>query len=175
MKSILYAQSTSEMNKHYYEFKECFYYCYPQLGKHFELLWERRSSWAHSFRSELHVRGNNTNNYVERSFGILKDIVFARTQAYNCVQVFQFVTTNMERFYVRRLLNFAHKHTGTYHIAKRFLCPGWESVNMDNIKKSDTGNEYFVPSTQDNNVIYIVNSGIGICSCPVCRNKWSTL
>lgn len=118
MKLILYAQSQSEMDKHYYEFKQSFYQCYPQLGKHFELLWERRSSWALSFRSKLHIRGNNTNNYVERSFGILKDLVFARTQAYNCVQVLQFVIMNMERFYVHRLLSFAHRHPGTYRIAK---------------------------------------------------------
>ena len=121
MKLILYMQSKLEMDKYYYEFKQSFYQCYPQLGKHFELLWERHFFWALSFRSELHIRGNNTNNYVKRSFGILKDIVFARTQAYNCVQVFQFVTTNIERFYVRRLLSFAHRHSGTYQIAKRFF------------------------------------------------------
>src|SRR5256885_2613933 len=91
------------------------------IGKAFRTSMGTSFFWALSFRSELHICGNNTNNYVERSFGILKDIVFARTQAYNCVQVFQFVTTNMERFYVRRLLSFAHRHSGTYRIAKRFF------------------------------------------------------
>lgn len=167
MKLILYAQSKLEMDKHYYEFKQSFYQCYPQLRKHFELLWERHFFWALSFRTELHIRSNNTNNYVERSFGILKDIVFARTQAYNCVQVFHFVTTNMERFYVRRLLSFAHRHSGTYRVAKRFLCPGWENVNMEKIEKSNVENEYFVVSTRDNNLTYTVNIEIGICSCPV--------
>ncbi|PKK62582.1 hypothetical protein RhiirC2_790173, partial [Rhizophagus irregularis] len=81
MKEILYAQTGSDMYTHYDEFKQQFYHHYPQLRKHFELLWERRCFWALSFRSELHMRGNNTNNYIERSFGILKDIVFARTQA----------------------------------------------------------------------------------------------
>ncbi|CAG8811967.1 18454_t:CDS:2 [Gigaspora margarita] len=47
---------------------------------------QRCCLWALSFHSELYLRGNNTNNYIERSFGILKDIVFARIQAYNCVQ-----------------------------------------------------------------------------------------
>ncbi|PKC72096.1 hypothetical protein RhiirA1_452730 [Rhizophagus irregularis] len=77
MKLILYAQSKSEMDRQYNEFKQSFYQYYPKLEHHFELLWERRSSWAHSFRSGLHIRGNHTNNYIERSFGILKDIVFA--------------------------------------------------------------------------------------------------
>ncbi|PKY59630.1 hypothetical protein RhiirA4_482542 [Rhizophagus irregularis] len=167
MKLILYTQSKMEMDKHYYEFKQSFYQCYPQLRKHFELLWERCFSWALSYRTELHIHGNNTNNYVERSFSILKDIVFAHTQAYNCVQVFQFVTTNIERFYVHRLLNFAHKHSGTYRVTKRFLCPGWESVDKDNIKKSNVENEYSVVSTRNDNLTYTVNIEIRICSCPV--------
>src|SRR4051794_21917639 len=112
MKEILYAQSGSDMYTHYDKFKQLFYHHYPQLYKHFELLWECHCFWALSFRSELHMRENNTNNYIERSFGILKDIVFARTQAYNCVQVFQFVTTNMERFYALQLLSLAHRHMG---------------------------------------------------------------
>ena len=89
---------------------------------------------ALSYRSGLPTRGNNTNNYVERSFGILKDIIFARTQAFNSVQVFHFVTANMERFYERRLLSFANKRCHL-QIAKRFLCPGWETVNENGIQK----------------------------------------
>src|SRR3954447_786117 len=77
-------------------------------------MWERRQCWALSFRVGLPTRGNNTNNYVERSFGILKDIVFARIQAYNCVQVFQFITMGMKRFYVLRLLSFAYRHIRSF-------------------------------------------------------------
>ena len=123
MKKILYASSESEMDVHFGEFKSS-YYSYPLLRRHFELLWERRRFWALSFRFGLPTRGNNTNNYVERGFGILKDIIFARTQAYNIIQVFQFVVTNMERFYERRLFGIAHKHPGHLRISKRFLCSG---------------------------------------------------
>jgi hypothetical protein len=137
MKKILYSPSGSEMHTHYYKFKQLFYDKYSQLKKHFELMWERRCFWALSFRSELYMRANNTNNYVERSFGILKDIIFARTQAYNCVQVFQFITINMEKFYALRLLRFAHRHSGYMQLAKRFLCPGWDTVNMDSIQKGN--------------------------------------
>src|SRR5437763_13839859 len=110
---------------------------------------------------------NKTNNYDERSFGILKDLIFARTQAYNCVQVFQFITMNMERFYTLRLLSFAHGHPGHSQIAKRFLCPGWDTVNMNAIQKSSVENEFFVPSSQNADLFYIVNSGIGTCTCPI--------
>lgn len=167
MKEILYTPLSSEMDTHYHEFKQKFYQSYPQLQKHFELLWERRCFWALSFRPQLPMRGNNTNNYVERSFGILKDIIFARTQAYNCVQVFQFVTAIMERFYACRLLSIAHRHPGHLRIAKRFFCPGWDTVNMDTIQKSRVENEFFVASVQDANISYIVNTEIGTCTCPV--------
>ena len=166
MKKILYAQSISEMDANYREFGQTFYYFYPLLRKHFESLWERRQCWALSFRIGLPTRGNNTNNYVERSFGILKDIIFARTQAYNVVQVFQFVVTNMERFYEQKLLGIAHKHSGHF-IAKRFLCPGWEGVDANSIEETGVKNEYSVLSTRQDNVFYIVNSEIGTCTCPV--------
>ena len=42
-----------------------------------------------------------------------------------------------------------------------------KNVNMNNIKKSNVENEYFVASIQDNNITYIVNCEIGICSCLV--------
>ncbi|CAB4444906.1 unnamed protein product [Rhizophagus irregularis] len=166
MKKILYASSDSEMNAHCEEFKQKFYN-YLKLRKHFELLWERRQFWALSFRIGLPMRGNHTNNYIERSFGIMKDIIFARTQAYNPVQVFQFITMNMERFYERRLLGVAHKHPGTLCIAKRFLCPGWEKVDANSIQKTNVANEFLVPSTKNNGLIYVVNSEIGVCTCPI--------
>ncbi|CAG8727706.1 16494_t:CDS:2, partial [Gigaspora margarita] len=93
----------------------------------------------------LPIRGNNTNNYVEQSFGLLKDIIFARTQAYNCVQVFQFVITSMEHYYERRLLGIAHFHPGHIRIAKRFLCPGWEAIDAENIQQSEINIEFLVP------------------------------
>ncbi|GES92231.1 hypothetical protein GLOIN_2v1883854 [Rhizophagus clarus] len=168
MKKILYALLSTEMDAFYHEFKQEFYHSYPQLQKHFELLWERRCLWALSYRSGLPTRGNNTNNYVEKSFGILKDIVFARTQAFNSVQVFQFITTNMERFYQRRILGFANKHPGHLQIAKRFLCPGWESVCQNGILETNVMNEFLVQNTsQDSGTFYVVNSEFGTCSCPV--------
>jgi hypothetical protein len=96
----------------------------------------------------------------------LKDIIFARTQAYNIVQVFQFVITNMERFYEQRLLGIAHKHP-RHFIAKRFLCPRWEEVDVNSIKETGVRNEFSVLSTRQDNVFYIVNSEIRTCTCPV--------
>ena len=73
----------------------------------------------------------------------------------------------MERFYTLRLLNFAYKHLGYLKIAKHFLCPNWDTVNLNDIQKSDAENEFFVPSTQNAGLFYIVNSEIGTCTCSI--------
>ena len=54
----------------------------------------------------------------------------------------------MERFYERRLLAFANVHPCHLQIVKRFLCPGWETVNENGIQKTNMLNEYLVPSTK---------------------------
>ncbi|CAG8805163.1 37855_t:CDS:2, partial [Gigaspora margarita] len=93
----------------------------------------------------LPLHGNNTNNYIEQGFGIIKDIIFTRVQAYNPTQIFQVLC-----------------------IAKRFFCPGWKTINPNTIQKMNIDNKYLVPSTnENNNTNYIVNSEIGVCSCPV--------
>ena len=100
IKKIIYFQSYLDMNKYHDEFKKDFYN-YSQLIKHFELMWEHREHWTLFFRLGLPMCENNINNYIKQSFGIMKNIIFSKTQAYNSVQVFQFIITNLERFYER--------------------------------------------------------------------------
>ncbi len=74
----------------------------------------------------------------------------------------------MERFYEHHLLRFANKHPDHLIIAKRFLYPGWENINANEIQRTNVTNEFLVPSTkQDTGLFYTVNSEIGICSCTV--------
>ena len=165
-KAILYASTIPEMENEFFKFNEQYFTKYGQLASHCTLLWEQRAFWALSYRTNLLLRGNHTNNYVERSFGLLKDIVFARTQAYNAVQIFQFIVTNMERFYERRLLGIANRHPGHLELSKRFLCPGWEMVNQEEIQYDIIHNTYIVPSVTTINKFYIVDPSIGTCTCP---------
>lgn len=132
MKKILYVLTEPEMDNHYQDFKHNFFHLYSQLQKHFDLLWKQRQLWALSFRLMLLIRGNNTNNYIECSFSILKNIIFSRTQAFNPVQVFHFVTDNIDHFYKFKLLRIAYKHLD-HTITKRFFCPDWEKVNSNSI------------------------------------------
>lgn len=74
----------------------------------------------------------------------------------------------MERFYTRHLLGFSHRHSGHLRIGKRFFCPGWETVDANSIQRTNVENEYLVPSTRQNtSLTYIVNSDLGVCTCPV--------
>ena len=38
---------------------------YPNLIGHIKLTWDKRCMWAHCYRKNLLIRGNNTNNYAE--------------------------------------------------------------------------------------------------------------
>ncbi|RIB21214.1 hypothetical protein C2G38_2177236 [Gigaspora rosea] len=110
------------------------------------ILWNRHQYWARCFCVDLLIRGNHTNNYVECGFGLLKDIIFARTKAYNSVQVFYFIIKNMERFYQCRLYEFAHRHPGHMEVAKRFLCLGWDTIDKNSIQRLSNANEFLIPS-----------------------------
>ncbi len=75
---------------------------------------------------------------------------------------------NMERFYERHLFGFAYGHSGYMKIAKRFLCLNWKTVNKDSIQSTTVENEYLVLNVnKESDLIYIINSAIGIYNCPV--------
>ena len=163
-KKILYGNSEDIMNSEYQKFQLQWYDKYPKLKRHCLILWERREFWAVSFRDGILTRGNHTNNYVERSFGIIKDIIFSRVKAYNPVQIYFFIIGNMKRFYERKLLAIANNQLN--NISKRFFCPGWESVDQNKIVSTGIEHMYYVQSTVKLDTFYIVDSNIGICTCP---------
>ena len=53
-------------------------------------------------------QNDEANNYAEAGMRIIKEIVFGRTKAYNLIQMFQFVTVTMEKYFMSRLLDMAH-------------------------------------------------------------------
>jgi hypothetical protein len=69
---------------------------YPRLGEHLQSLHERRVEWALCFRSDIPVRGNNTNSYCERAMKVMKDSVLHRTKAFNIQQLLDFVVTRLD-------------------------------------------------------------------------------
>ncbi|CAG8809923.1 20054_t:CDS:2, partial [Gigaspora margarita] len=124
-------------------------------------------NWALFFHIVLPTCRNNTNNYVETSFGLLKDIVFRRTQAYNIVQIFYFITNKLERFYEHCLLYISNQHSVKMHITKRFLSYRHRELNLEGIQHKKDGIIFDVPSATKARIMYIVDPTIGICSCYV--------
>lgn len=91
--------------------------------------------------------------------------MFAHTQAYNSIQVFQFITTSMERFYERRLFGIAHCYPGHIKIAKHFLCLGWKAIDATKIQQTEIDMEFLVPSQENANTFYTVNIELSTCTC----------
>lgn len=96
---------------------------YPHLLKYFEGLRSRKSEWALALRKHLMLRGNNTKNISEAGIRILKEIIFQRVQAFNLVQIFDFITITLEMLFEQRLLATAHLRLDS-HIALQFKAMG---------------------------------------------------
>ena len=92
---------------------------YPHLLKYFEGLRSRKSEWALALRKHLMLRGNNTKNISEAGIRILKEIIFQRVQAFNLVQIFDFITITLEMLFEQRLLATAYLRRDS-HIALQF-------------------------------------------------------
>ena len=91
LKALVYAE-TEEQLIHLYSAveKDRVTNKYPNYLEHIQTLWPRRQEWAHCYRKRILIRGNHTNNFAEAGMKILKEIVFSRVKAYNCVQLFHF-------------------------------------------------------------------------------------
>ena len=68
---------------------------YPKLVSYMTNLYEMRASWAHCFRKDLRIRGNNTNNAVEAQFLVLKDSILKRTKEVNINGLFEKLTNGL--------------------------------------------------------------------------------
>ena len=93
MKEMVFAENTENLQDAYDNFVASKIVSkYPHLLKYFEGFWSRKSEWALALRKHLMLRGNNTKNISEAGIRILKEIIFQRVQAFNLVQIFDFIT-----------------------------------------------------------------------------------
>ncbi|KAF0683893.1 Uncharacterized protein FWK35_00034858, partial [Aphis craccivora] len=74
---------------------------------------ENRSNfkWCIAYRSTLRTREHNTNNIVESSIRVFKDIVLERCKAFNAAALVDFVGNTTEDYHGRRLLKYANVRT----------------------------------------------------------------
>ena len=158
----MYAKSIQDSTNKYRKFlKSPKVTKYPRFSQHIQSLWGRKSEWTHCYRTTALIRGNHTNNYAEACMRVLKELIFGRTKAYNLIQIFQFVTEIMDRYYKS---NIAHTRVNRF-ISLRYQGLNAKQYSKDSITKlSDS--TFSVPSKTERGVKYWVYMCIGQCTCP---------
>jgi hypothetical protein len=142
----------------YFKTNNCRYTC---VKNHLVKVFATRKSWALCFRDELPLRGNNTNNFVEAAFGVLKDKVFLRNKAYNVTQLLAFLTTCLEHYYERRLIDAANNQLD---LSRSKYLGRSENIDMNSIIHVSEM-YYQVPSENTSDLLYDVDMALGLCTC----------
>ena len=157
-RNMVYAKTEENLNNKYELLKkDPISTSYVNFIKHAATYWERRREWAICYRDSTCTRGINTNNYAEAGIRILKDIVFQRIQAYNLVQVFEFIAVTFEMYYERRLLAVAYNRMDRY-IAIRYKGLGASKINDEDIIKSDNNDFFYLVKSKLSDHHYEIDS-----------------
>ena len=177
IRGLVYLTSDDDLQKKYDRLTDTsspnsFTNSYPQLMKHLQSFWDRRSEWALSHRVTSMTRGNNTNNYAEAAMRVLKEMIFGRVKAYNLIQMFEFITTTMETYYCNRLLDIAHsRYRPGISLRYRELTRNRQNITTKFARDSVYTVEEKVPSSKDSEssvcMEYVVDMELGTCSCTV--------
>ncbi|KAJ8912471.1 hypothetical protein NQ315_014571 [Exocentrus adspersus] len=93
-RNILTCQTEEELSNAKKQFEQ--FSKYPKFTKYVESMLERIELWCLLYRRNLMIRGTNTNNYIEVTFRLLKDIALERTKAFNLTQLSDFIINNFE-------------------------------------------------------------------------------
>ena len=183
-KKVVYASTVQEMEDLFEELIESDVVCkYANLCAYLNGLYDIREAWALGFRSNLRLRGNNTNNAIESQFLVIKDDVLNRTKEVNINALLEKLLNNLENHYQVKLLNIASgKFDGTYSsrfkgISKKkgesigFRIPDKDTLSQIAANVISLGGKLFqVPSFDQQDTTYSVDMNVGICECENGRN-----
>ena len=164
---------------------------YPKFLTYMDTMYNMRENWCLCYRNHLPMRGNNTNNFVEAQFLVLKDNVLNRTREVNVNGLFEKLTGEFIDHYKNKLLSVANgRFDGIY--SRRFQGKGKKSndscgfnlLSEDQIARIEDsirymeGNIYTVASFTKNDRTYVVDMDSGICEClkgqcgSVCKHQY---
>ena len=92
---------------------------YPQFIAYLKDVLKLKYSWALCYRTELMLRGHNTNNNAEAQFLVIKDKILQRVKEYNIVSLMEKLIVEFKDHYKDKLLSVA---SGSYDsfTARRF-------------------------------------------------------
>ena len=138
-KRILYAESEEDKNDLYESFlSNEIVLKHPNFGTYIQDVYEDCESWALCCRVNLSLRGNDTNNYCEAQFLVIKDEVLNRQKEVNVVGLLDKLTTEFDQHYHNKLLSVASgKFDGVY------------SSRFKGNKKKNEGVGFQIPNAED--------------------------
>ena len=132
---------------------------------------KRKQEWALCHRKDLITRGNNTDNYTESMINIFKSVILHRMRAYNLIELFKFITEDLEMYFQRRLLAIAFGKMQNLHLAPRCFGTSGSTVQLSAINQSSFDTlKFIVPSRTNSEVNYEVDCRTGMCTCPLGSN-----
>ncbi|XP_057311257.1 uncharacterized protein LOC130649070 [Hydractinia symbiolongicarpus] len=192
-RKVVYAELETEMEEVYDKLLDSFGPKYPQLTSYLENVYDMRERWCLCYRRKMTIRGNNTNNFVEAQFLVLKDNILNRTKEININGLFEKLTKDFNDHYKSKLLSVANgRFDGIY--SRRFMGKTKEKGEGVGYKLppepvlrevaeniiSNGSNIYLVPSFTDPSVHYCVDMELGLCECDVgsdgspCKHQYVT-
>jgi len=124
----------------------------------------RMEEWAVCYRKNLQIHGQNTNNIVEASIRIFKDIVLERCKAFNAAALVDFVFDVLENYHKRRLIKFSSYRVSKPELLYKSFCTKAHDLIVSQIDELS----FNVTSSVDNNNRYTVfiKNDYEFCDCP---------
>lgn len=134
------------------------------FADHMIKLKNRIKEWAICYRKDLNIHGQNTNNIVESSIRIFKDIVLERCKAFNAAALVDFVFEVLENYHTRRLIKFISYRVAKPTLEYQSFCKKAKNLQVTSVNEST----FHVHSSLDNQLVYTVNfkNDYQYCDCP---------
>ena len=154
---------------------------YLKFLKYMGNMYETKESWAVCYRHRFLLRRNNTNNYVESQFGVLKDGILRRYKEYNINGLLEKLLVDFDNHYKDKLLSvasgtfdgvYSRRYRGKDRTGRGTKKEGisYQIPSFDDQKKAleasvTLGNEVFVVPSLTTDTNYLVDMTAGVCSC----------
>ena len=144
----------------------CAKHSYKNLILHITGMMQKKEKWLLCYRNSLPLRGNNTTNYVEVIFKVLKDTVLDRTMAFNLTQLVDFILSRFDNYIYQRLTDFINgRHSSCLYRHQVMLKAVQKEIENFKVSEGATNGIYEICDKKDNACIYTVDVARGICSC----------
>lgn len=136
---------------------------HEQFSKHMMSLRSRMNEWAICYRQTFSTHGHNTNNIIESSIRIFKDVVLDSCKAFNAAALVDFMFKVLENYHKRRLIKYESYSITKPEIQYKSFCNKANDLKV--IKIDNTS--YKVSSYSNNDTFYEVKiyDGFEHCEC----------